>query len=56
MRSRRSDGLLIVILGLLALTAVLHALPPPPAELAAIIADDPAVVFLSALGQPGLGS
>ena len=56
MRSRRGDGLLIVILGLLAFTAAFHALPPPPADLAALIADDPAVVFLTALGQSALGS
>jgi hypothetical protein len=30
MRSRRSDGLWIVFLGLLALTAAVHALPAPP--------------------------
>jgi hypothetical protein len=31
MRSRRSDGLIIVFIGLLALAAVVHALPSPPA-------------------------
>ena len=40
MRSRRSDGLIIVFFGLLALTAAVRALPAPPADLATIIANN----------------
>lgn len=40
MRSRRSDGLWIVFLGLLALTAAVHALPSPPAGVDPIVAVD----------------
>jgi hypothetical protein len=40
MRSRRSDGLWIVFLGLLAVTAAVSALPAPAAELGVIVANN----------------
>jgi hypothetical protein len=40
MRSRRSDGLWIVFLGLLACTAAVSALPAPAADLGAIVANN----------------
>ncbi|HEX7965655.1 MAG TPA: hypothetical protein VF651_08065 [Gammaproteobacteria bacterium] len=40
MRSRRSDGLWIVLLGLLALTAALSALPKPRGHAALVLAQD----------------
>lgn len=40
MRSRRSDGLVIVFFGLLALAVAVHALPAPPMDLATIIANN----------------
>src|ERR1700733_5431029 len=40
MRSRRSDGLWIVFLGLLAITVVVHALPAPAADLTTIVANN----------------
>lgn len=38
--SRRRDGLLIVLVGLLGLTAAAHALPEPPADLDRIVANN----------------
>ena len=40
MRSRRRDGLLIVLVGLLAFTAAVHALPQPPADLDQIVSNN----------------
>ncbi|HEX4300963.1 MAG TPA: hypothetical protein VH327_08845 [Gammaproteobacteria bacterium] len=44
MRSRRSDGLWIVFLGLLAFTAAVSALPAPGADLGTIVANNQRVV------------
>ena len=40
MRSRRRDGLLIVLMGLLSFAAAVHALPEPPADLDRIVTNN----------------
>jgi hypothetical protein len=40
MRSRRSDGIWIVLAGLLGMATAVHALPEPPADLGTIIANN----------------
>lgn len=40
MRSRRRDGLLIVLVGLLGFAAAVHALPEPPADLDRIVTNN----------------